>query len=56
MLGISSRLRFDDSYRGFCELATRHVARAIANARTHEEDRKRAEAAQAEIATEPPRQ
>lgn len=44
VLGISSRLRFDDSYRGFCDLVTSQVATAIANARAYEEERKRAEA------------
>jgi len=42
--GISPRLRFDDSYRGFLELAAAQIATAIANARAYEEERKRAEA------------
>jgi PAS domain S-box-containing protein len=44
ILGISSRLKFDESYRDFCELVTSQVATAIANARAYEEERKRAEA------------
>ena len=44
VFGISSRLRFDDRYSGFCELVTGQVATAIANARAYEEERKRAEA------------
>jgi PAS domain S-box-containing protein len=44
VLGVSSRLKFDDSYVGFFELVTRQVATAIANAHAHEEQRKRAEA------------
>jgi signal transduction histidine kinase len=44
VLGVSSRLRFDDSYRDFCELVGSQVATAIANARAYEEERKRAEA------------
>ena len=44
VLGLSSRLRFDDRYRDFCELVTSQVATAIANARAYEEERKRAEA------------
>ena len=44
VLGLSSRLRFDDRYRDFCELVATQVATAIANARAHEEERKRAEA------------
>src|SRR5581483_7977146 len=44
VLGISSRLSFDNNYRTFCELVTAQVATAIANARAYEEERKRAEA------------
>ena len=44
VLGLSSRLQFDDRYRDFCELVASQVATAIANARAHEEERKRAEA------------
>lgn len=42
--GISPRLKFDDEYRSFLELAAGHIATAIANARALEEERKRAEA------------
>ena len=44
VLGLSSRLQFDDRYRDFCELVASQVATAVANARAHEEERKRAEA------------
>src|ERR1700722_6276741 len=44
VLGVSARLRFDDRYRDFCELITSQVAVSIANARAHEEERKRAQA------------
>ena len=44
ILGISSRLKFDERYRDFCELVTSQVATAVANARAYEEERKRAEA------------
>jgi PAS domain S-box-containing protein len=42
--GISSRLRFDDDYRGFLELATAQIATSIANARAYEMERRRNEA------------
>jgi PAS domain S-box-containing protein len=42
--GISARLRFDDAYRGFLDLAATQVATAIANARAYEVEKKRAEA------------
>jgi signal transduction histidine kinase/DNA-binding response OmpR family regulator/PAS domain-containing protein len=42
--GISSRLRLDDSYLSFIELAATQIATAVANARAYEEERKRAEA------------
>ena len=42
--GVSSRLRLDDSYLSFIELAATQIATAIANARAYEEERKRAEA------------
>jgi PAS domain S-box-containing protein len=42
--GISPRRAFDDEYRGFVELVAGHIAAAIANARAHEEERRRAEA------------
>jgi signal transduction histidine kinase len=44
VLGLSSRLQYDERYRDFCELVTSQVATAIANARAYEEERKRAEA------------
>jgi PAS domain S-box-containing protein len=44
VFGVSSRLQFDDRYRDFCELVTRQVATAVANARAYQEERKRAEA------------
>lgn len=44
VVGISSRLRFDDSYRSFIELAASQIATAVANARAYEEERERAEA------------
>ena len=42
--GISPYRAFDDSYRGFFELVAGQAAAAISNARTYEEERKRAEA------------
>jgi GAF domain-containing protein len=42
--GISPRLRFDELYRSFLELAGAQIATAIANACAYEEERKRAEA------------
>ena len=42
--GVSSRLKFDEVYRNFYELAASHIATAIANARAYEDERKRAEA------------
>lgn len=42
--GISSRLKFDESYRNFYELAASHIAAAIARASVYEQERKRAEA------------
>jgi signal transduction histidine kinase/DNA-binding response OmpR family regulator len=44
VLGISSRLRFDDAYRNFVDLAASQIATAIGNARAYEEERKRSEA------------
>lgn len=41
--GLSSRLRFDDSYRTFLELVSSQIATVIANARAYEEQHKRAE-------------
>jgi signal transduction histidine kinase len=42
--GISPRLRFGDTYRGFLELASAQIATAIANARAYEEERRRNDA------------
>jgi PAS domain S-box-containing protein len=42
--GISPRLALNDDYRSFLELAAGHIAMAVASARAHEEERKRAEA------------
>jgi PAS domain S-box-containing protein len=42
--GLSPRLRYDDSYRGFLDLTASQIAAAVANARVYEEERKRAEA------------
>jgi PAS domain S-box-containing protein len=42
--GISSRLRLDESYYSFLELAAGQIATAIANARAYEEEKRRAEA------------
>jgi len=42
--GVSPRLKFDDQYRGFFDLAATQIATAITNARAYEEERKRAEA------------
>jgi PAS domain S-box-containing protein len=44
VMGISSRLCFNDAYQGFCDLVAGQVATTIANARAYEEERKRAEA------------
>jgi signal transduction histidine kinase len=44
VIGISSRLRLDDSYRNFIELAADQIAAAIARARAYEAERMRAEA------------
>ena len=44
LVGISSRLQFDDGYRNFLELMSTQIATTIANARAYEEERKRAEA------------
>jgi PAS domain S-box-containing protein len=41
--GVSPRLVFDDRYTGFLDLLAGHVATAIANARSYEEERRRAE-------------
>jgi signal transduction histidine kinase len=44
VVGASPRLKFDHQYLSFFELAAAQIATAIANARAHEEERKRAEA------------
>jgi signal transduction histidine kinase/FixJ family two-component response regulator len=44
VIGVSPRLRFDDTYAGFLELASSQIGTAIANARAYEEERRRAEA------------
>ena len=42
--GVSSRLKLDEQYKSFYELAANQIAATIAKARTYEEERKRAEA------------
>ena len=42
--GLSSHLKFDESYRDFLDLAGAQIASAVASARAYEEERKRAEA------------
>jgi signal transduction histidine kinase len=42
--GVSSRLKFDEQYKSFYEIAASQIATAIARARAYEEERKRAEA------------
>ena len=42
--GISPRLELNDGYMGFLNLVSGQVATALANARAHEEERRRAEA------------
>ena len=44
IVGVSSHLVFDDSYRGFFELVASQVATTIANAKAYEEERRRADA------------
>ena len=44
IVGLSSRLRLDDSYTDFLKLVTSQVATAISTARAYAEERKRAEA------------
>ncbi|HEX6320675.1 MAG TPA: ATP-binding protein [Burkholderiales bacterium] len=44
VLGISSRVLFDESYRGFFDLVAGQLAASIANARASEEERRRLEA------------
>ncbi len=42
--GVSSRLRFDDAYKGFLDLASAQIAATVANARAREMERRRNEA------------
>ncbi len=42
--GVSARLKFDEYYKDFLELASRQIAAAIGHATAYEEERKRAEA------------
>ena len=42
--GVSPRLRFDQAYRSFLELLATQIYTVIANARAHQEERRRAEA------------
>jgi PAS domain S-box-containing protein len=42
--GVSARLRLDDDYRSFFDLAAAQIATAVGNARAYEEARQRAEA------------
>jgi signal transduction histidine kinase len=42
--GVSSRLRLDEAYRRFLDLATTQVANAVTTARAYEEEKRRAEA------------
>ena len=44
VLGVSSRIRFDDSYRSFFELVAGQLDASLAAARASEADRRRAEA------------
>ena len=44
VVGLSPRLEFDDSYRGFLDLVARHIAAAIGTAAAYQEERRRAEA------------
>ena len=42
IVGISSRLRFDERYASFVELMAAQIATAVANARAYDEERQRA--------------
>jgi signal transduction histidine kinase len=42
--GVSPRLRMDEPYRGFIDLVAASVSAALANARAHEDERRKAEA------------
>jgi PAS domain S-box-containing protein len=44
IVGASSRLQFDESYRDFLELLSTQIATTLANARAYDEERKRSEA------------
>jgi len=44
VIGISSRIKFDEKYRDFLTLLATQIATSIANARAYEEERERAEA------------
>jgi PAS domain S-box-containing protein len=44
VVGVNARRPFDDQYRAFIALVADQFATALANARAHEEERKRAEA------------
>ena len=44
IVGLNPFRLFDDSYRGFLELAAGQIAAALSNAQAYEEERKRAEA------------
>ena len=44
VVGVSRRLRLDDQYRSFLELAAAQISSAITSARAYEQERKRAEA------------
>jgi signal transduction histidine kinase len=44
VVGISSRLQFDDSYRNFLDLVSTQISISLANAGAYAEERKRAEA------------
>jgi signal transduction histidine kinase len=42
--GVSSRVKFDEQYKNFYELAANQIATGIANARAYQDERRRAEA------------
>jgi signal transduction histidine kinase len=44
VVGLSSRLEFDDKYQGFLRLVAGHLSTALAHARAYEEQKQRAEA------------
>jgi PAS domain S-box-containing protein len=44
VVGVSSRLKLDDSYHTFIELVAGQIASGIANARAYQEEKRRAEA------------